>query len=223
MDALWSTSHISGGNAHYVEEVYEAYLSDPNSVSQDWRNYFDTLPRVNGRSASDIPHSEIIEYFETLGRMRATASSAVGEGSVNVSHERKQVEVVQLINAYRLSGHQKADLDPLSLREVKQPQDLDLSFHNLNSADLDSVFQTGDLAFGYKEAKLKDIIGDLESTYCSKIGSEIIHVTDYDERRWLINRLESTRSKPAFDEQTKRDTRHSWAFNFSRRFGKTPG
>ncbi len=203
MELLWSTSHISGGNAAYVEEIYEAYLSDPNAVSQDWRDYFDQLPRVNGASGNDVPHSEIIEYFELLGRHRARPLVAPGEGSSNIAHERKQVEVVQLVNAYRLSGHQKADLDPLKLREVKNPPDLDLGFHNLNTLDLDSMFQTGDLSFGYREALLKDIISDLELTYCGSIGAEVMHITNYDERQWLLHRLESTRSQPQFDNDTK--------------------
>lgn len=203
MELLWSTSHISGGNAAYVEEVYEAYLNDPNSVSQDWRDYFDKLPRVNGAVGNDVPHSEIIEYFELLGRNRARPLVAPGEGSSNIAHERKQVEVVQLVNAYRLSGHQKAALDPLTLREKKSPPDLDLSFHNLNTLDLDSVFQTGDLSFGYKEGLLKDVIADLETTYCGTLGSEIMHITNYDERRWLLHKLESSRGKAQLDNDAK--------------------
>lgn len=202
MEMLLKTSHISGGNAAYVEEIYEAYLRDPNSVAQEWRDYFDKLPRVEG-NANDTPHSEIIEHFELLGRNRSRPSVSVGEGSANIAHERKQVEVVQLINAYRLSGHLKAKVDPLDLRERKNPRDLDLGFHNLNSADLDSVFQTGDLSFGYKEAHLKNIIDDLENTYCGDIGSEVMHITDYDERRWLIHRLESTRAKANYSAENK--------------------
>ncbi|MFL0809716.1 MAG: 2-oxoglutarate dehydrogenase E1 component [Agarilytica sp.] len=203
MEFLWSTSHISGGNAAYVEEVYEAYLKDPNSVTQEWRDYFEKLPRVNGAVGNDVPHSEIIEYFELLGRNRARPMVAPGQDSANIAHERKQVEVVQLVNAYRLSGHQKAHLDPLNLRESKNPPDLDLSFHNLNTLDLDSMFQTGDLSFGYKEALLKDIVEDLEKTYCGSIGAEVMHITNYDERRWLLHRLEGTRSQPQYDKEGK--------------------
>lgn len=203
MELLWSTSHISGGNAAYVEEIYESYLQDPNSVSQDWKEYFDKLPRVNGAVGNDVPHSEIIEFFELLGKNRARRAVAPGEGSTNIAHERKQVEVVQLVNAYRLSGHQKAQLDPLNLREVKTPPDLGLGFHNLNTADLDSVFQTGDLSFGLKEAPLKQLISDLELTYCGTTGSEVMHITNYDERHWLLNRLESTRAQPNFDREQK--------------------
>lgn len=203
MELLWSTSHISGGNAAYVEDLYEVYLQDPNAVSQEWRTFFSSLPKLNASYNNDVPHSEIIEYFQELGKTRSRTTVVPGEGSSNITHERKQVEVVQLINAYRLSGHQKADLDPLALREITTPQDLDLAFHGLNTADLDSVFQTGDLAFGYKESKLKDIIGDLEKTYCGKVGAEVMHVSDYAERRWLLNRFESSRSQPGLDDRAK--------------------
>jgi len=203
MERLWSTSYLSGGNAAYVEEQYEAYLKDPHSVPDKWREYFDKLPRVNGADVADVPHSEIIEYFETLGRSRARAQAKPGDGAASSTHERKQVEVVQLANSYRLSGHLRAALDPLGIQNHKKAPDLDLAFHRLNSADLDSMFQTGDLGFGYKEALLKDLIADLEETYCRSIGSEVMHITNYEERRWLLHRLESTRSRPKFDAEAR--------------------
>ena len=89
MESLWRTSHISGGNAAYVEQIYEAYLTDPNDVSQEWRDYFDKLPRVNGGAGSDVPHSEIIEYFELIGRNRSRPVVAPGSGGAYVAHERK--------------------------------------------------------------------------------------------------------------------------------------
>lgn len=195
MDLLWSTSHISGGNASYVEEVYEAYLRDPNSVPDQWRDYFEKLPRLEGVSGKDTSHSEIIEYFELLGKNRARPIVAPGSGAAHVTHERKQVEVVQLVNAYRLSGHKMAKVDPLDLVQPGPLHELDLGYHGLNQADLDVVFQTGDLSFGRNEAPLREIIEDLEATYCGHIGAEVMHITNYGERAWLLHRLESTRSR----------------------------
>ena len=37
-------SYLFGGNAPYVEELYEAYLDNPGSVPDKWRSYFDALP-----------------------------------------------------------------------------------------------------------------------------------------------------------------------------------
>ena len=51
-----------GANAAYIEELYESYLKDPNSVPEQWRDHFDKLPRVNG-TEQDIPHSTVREHF----------------------------------------------------------------------------------------------------------------------------------------------------------------
>lgn len=204
MELLWSTSHISGGNAAYVEALYETYLTDPTAVPETWRSYFEQLPRVNGVITNDVPHSEIIEYFELLGKNRARPLVHPGAGKADAKFERKQVEVVQLVNAYRLSGHKKADIDPLKLkRSAVELEELQLRFHGLSDADMDLMFQTGDLSFGKSEALLRDIIADLEKTYCGTIGVEVMHITNFAERAWLLNRLESRRSEPSWNTEAK--------------------
>ena len=78
MELLWRTSHIHGGNATYVEDLYEAYLMDPNAVPGEWRSYFDTLPRVNGGKLADVPHSTVRERFAQISRMRVRTEATVG-------------------------------------------------------------------------------------------------------------------------------------------------
>ena len=56
MEQLWSTSQLSGGNVAYIEELFETYLRDPNEVPEEWRNYFDQLPRVDESTSVDTPH-----------------------------------------------------------------------------------------------------------------------------------------------------------------------
>ncbi|WP_111642052.1 2-oxoglutarate dehydrogenase E1 component [Marinimicrobium alkaliphilum] len=195
MEQYWRTSHISGGNAAYVEELYDTYLHDPNAVPEQWRNYFEQLPRVDGVVTQDTPHSVVRSHFEQLGKRRPRAV-VDGASAGSVEHERKQVKVVQLISSYRFRGHQKAKLDPLGIMERSQVPDLELGFHGLTSADLDTVFQTGPLFIGKDEAKLSEIIDALEQTYCGHIGPEIMHITNLSEKQWLQQRLESVRSAP---------------------------
>ena len=83
MQLWWNSSHIDGGNAAYVESLYETYLLDPNAVSGEWRDYFDKLPRVDGHSARDVPHSQIVEQFAQLGRSRRVG--ALTEESLSAS------------------------------------------------------------------------------------------------------------------------------------------
>ncbi|WP_020209262.1 2-oxoglutarate dehydrogenase E1 component [Gilvimarinus chinensis] len=203
MEQLWSTSHISGGNASYVEDLYDIYLHDPNGVPEEWRDYFDQLPRVNGVVSQDTPHSVIREQFAQLAKSRSSAASPNVATSISLEHERKQVKVLQLISSYRFRGHQKAQLDPLGIMEREHVPDLDLAYHGLTSADLDTVFQTGHLFIGREEAPLKDIVAALEQTYCGHVGPEIMHITNLAEKQWLQQRLESVRSNPTFTPEQR--------------------
>ena len=108
MEQFLSSSHFSGGNAAYIEGLYETYLHSPNAVPEEWGSFFDSLPRTNGSVAPDISHDTIIQHFELLGRRQARPTPAPGSGGIHLEHERKQVKVVQLISSYRFRGHQKA-------------------------------------------------------------------------------------------------------------------
>lgn len=202
MEQFWSTSHISGGNAAYVEELYDTYLHNPNAVPEEWRNYFDQLPRVNGVLTQDTPHSVIRAQFEQLGKSRVRTVAVAG-GSVSAEHEQKQIKVLQLISSYRFRGHQKAQLDPLGLMVREPVADLDLQFHGLTNADLDTVFSSGTLFIGKEQATLREIIEALEKTYCGHIGAEIMHITPLAEKQWLQQRLESVRSNPEFTKEQR--------------------
>jgi 2-oxoglutarate dehydrogenase E1 component len=202
MAQFWSTSHISGGNAAYVEELYDSYLHNPNAVPEEWRNYFDQLPRVNGVLTQDTPHSVIRAQFEQLGKSRVRTVAVTG-GSVSSEHEQKQIKVLQLISSYRFRGHQKAKLDPLGLMQRDPVADLELGFHGLTNADLDTVFSTGSLFIGKQQATLREIVEALEKTYCGHIGAEIMHITPLAEKQWLQQRLESVRSNPDFSKEQR--------------------
>lgn len=204
MEALWRTSHITGSNAAYVEDIYEDYLLDPASIPPEWKDYFDKLPRIEGVPTQDIPHSTVHRHFELLGKRRARPLVTPGSGAVNIEHERKQVQVLHLISSYRMRGHQKARLDPLGLMEREHVPDLELGFHQLSRADLDTVFQTGSLFIGRSEATLGEIIEALEQTYCTHVGAEIMHLTDLSEKQWLQQRLESMRSHPNYQSEIKK-------------------
>lgn len=195
MELLWRTSHISGGNAAYVEELFESYLTDPNSIPEEWRSYFDQLPLIADSLGQDVSHATIREQFERLCKSRVR-NIPVSSGAGSAEHEQKQIQVMQLIEAYRERGHQKATIDPLGLMQLPPTPDLDLSFYGLNQADLDSTFSTASLHIGKEQATLKEIVEALDSTYCSSIGAETMHITDRREKDWVQQRLESVRSKP---------------------------
>jgi 2-oxoglutarate dehydrogenase E1 component len=196
MQRMWNSAHLSGGNAAYVEELYELYLHDPNAVPEEWRTYFQKLP-ADGNSATDVSHSTIRDHFVLLAKNQRRAQP-VSAGSVSSEHEKKQVEVLRLIQAYRMRGHQAAQLDPLGLWQRTVPADLSINHYGLTNADLDTTFRAGDLFIGKEEASLREIHDALQKTYCRTIGAEFTHIVDSEQRNWFMQRLESVRGRPSF-------------------------
>ena len=130
-----------------------------------------------------------------MSKRRASAAS----GTVSNEHESKQVKVLQLINAYRVKGHQKARLDPLGLAEIPKIPEMTLAGNELSEADLDTEFKTGSL-FGVDEAPLREIIARLEKTYCGTVGLEYMHIEDRSQKRWIQVQIETSLSTPDFRE-----------------------
>jgi len=196
MQRMWNSAHLSGGNAAYVEELYELYLHDPNAVPEEWRTYFQKLP-ADGSTATDVSHSTIRDHFVLLAKNQRRAQP-VSAASVSSEHEKKQVEVLRLIQAYRMRGHQGAKLDPLGLWQRPVPADLSINHYGLTNADLDTTFRAGDLFIGKEETSLREILEALQQTYCRTIGAEFTHIVDSEQRNWFMQRLESVRGRPAY-------------------------
>ena len=123
--------------------------------------------------------------------------------SVSTEHEKKQVEVLRLIQAYRMRGHQASQLDPLGLWQRTAPSDLSITHYGLTNADLDTTFRTGELYIGKEEATLREILQALQETYCRTIGAEFTHIVDSEQRNWFAQRLESVRGRPVFSREVK--------------------
>ena len=202
MQALQQSSLLDGGNGAYLEALYESWLRDPGSVAENWRDYFDGLPRVDGQERGDFLHSELRQEFSQLtGRLRGHRIARLT--GARLEQEHKQVRVLQLINAYRFRGHQHAHTDPLRHVDPAVIPDLDLNYHGLSERDLDRVFQTGSLV-GPDEATLEEILYALNRTYCETVGAEYMHITATEEKRWIQQRLESVQSHPRLSHEEQR-------------------
>jgi len=200
------SSQLSGGNAAFVEELYENYLRDPNSIAPDWRKYFDTF---RGREAGDVPHSDAILRIEQAqklnGHARAALAASAGAAPVADPLAQKQAAVLKLVTAYRSRGHLAANLDPLGLAQKLPAPDLDPAFHGLGAADMQTEFSTGSLA-GPKQLKLADLIALLKTTYADSIGAEFMHISDATQRRWVHERLEAAGGRFGLSAQERKHT-----------------
>jgi len=198
MQSWRDSSQFSGGNAAYLEILYEQYLVDANSVPEQWQKHFSSLPVVNGNTARDVSHSVIRDYFKELG---SKPRLSVHPGRRPVIND-KQFGVWNLINTYRGRGHKVADIDPLQIREKEEAPELELSAHGLSEADLDNQYRTGSLE-GANKKLLSEIITQLEETYCGSIASEYIYITNSEEKLWIEHYLEAGRAEFRLSDEDK--------------------
>ncbi|MAZ44931.1 MAG: 2-oxoglutarate dehydrogenase E1 component [Legionellales bacterium] len=195
MAALWDSSPFAGGNAAYLEDLFETYLTNPDSLPGHWQEFFRNLPG----QGIDKSHASIREAFAQLVKSPVTVSGA----SSDVEHERMQMRVRDLVHAYRLDGHVKAKIDPLKTITPPEVKELSLQFHGLSDADKSTTFKVGDFA-GPAELTLAEIEKALNDTYCGSIGFETMHIVSTEERQWLQNQIEAGRGRQQYSAEKKK-------------------
>jgi len=205
MEALQASSMLAGGNSPWLESQYEQYLADPNSVDEGWRTWFQSLPMVH-ENTREVPLSQVREEFRRLtgARVVAGAGGVAADGNpASESHSRKQIFVSQLVNAYRVRGHQLAKTDPLGRETSAAVREVRLRENGLSESDLDTVFQTPSLE-GIEQATLRDTIDHLERCYCGSIGYEYMYIDYTPQKEWLQQRIESVASSPQLNPETRK-------------------
>lgn len=198
MNQLFGTSLLFGGNAPFVEELYENYLDNPASVSGEWRDYFDKLAQLPGNVARDVPHLPVVNAFAEQakkGGYRAAASIPVDD--------KKQVSVLQMVSAYRVLGARWANLDPLKRQIRPVLNELEPSFYGLTDADINTPFNAGSFKGVPERATFGQIFDALKETYCSLIGVEYMYIDNIAEKRWLQARIEPIRGKGTYTSAQK--------------------
>ncbi len=198
LDLLRSTSAYSGGNAAFVEELYENYLKDPQSIPDDWRKEFEGLPN---QAHTDTAHEPIRQRFLHLVSEKRSATITADE-NLSPGAAEQQASVLRYINGFRMRGHQNADLDPLKLRDPVYVADLDLAYHKLEKIDQNTIYNTGSL-FAPERLPLRDIIELVKKSYCGSVGTEYGHITSTQQKRWIQERIEQRHLFQQFSNKQK--------------------
>jgi 2-oxoglutarate dehydrogenase E1 component len=203
--AYQGSTYLFGGNAPYVEEMYENYLENPGSVPDNWRSYFDALqhvPAADGSNARDVAHLPVVNAFAERAKQGTT--KVVQASGADSELGRQRTAVQQLIAAYRNVGARWADLDPLKRTERPAIPELEPSFYGLRDADLETVFNTSNTFFGKDTMSLRDLLNALRETYCGTIGAEYMYTTDHQQKRWWQQKLETARTNPKLNAEQKK-------------------
>ncbi|MDG6302699.1 2-oxoglutarate dehydrogenase E1 component [Glaesserella parasuis] len=193
-----ATTALGGANQSYVEEIYEQYLEDTDSVDASWQAVFAQLPKA---TQVEQPHSSVRDYFRRLARENRSEAVTV----IDPEASAKLVKVLQFINAYRFRGHLEAKLDPLNYYRWKTSQvpELDYRYHGFSDKDLEETFTIGRYVYNKDTMKLGELAEALKETYCGSIGLEFMHIQDMEQKNWLQAKMESVLNKPLFTKEEK--------------------
>ncbi|HVY05446.1 MAG TPA: 2-oxoglutarate dehydrogenase E1 component [Burkholderiales bacterium] len=203
MKEFLGSSYLFGGNAPFIEDLYESWLDNPEAVSPEWRRYFDQMQQQTA-GARDVAHAPVVDSFIRLAKKRGNGNGQMHVPAGTASTvEKKQVSVLQMINAYRFLGVRHASVDPLKRFDKPIVPELDPAYYGFAEADMNLVFNSGSLV-GPDQMPLREILRAVRETYCGSIGVEYMYITDTQIKRWIQQRFEGVRSQPSYDADFKR-------------------
>ncbi len=167
-------SFIGNADVNAIDDLYNRYKQDPNSIDQEWVKFF--------------------EGFEF-------ASTNFEEGVIP-ENVQKEFRVINLINGYRSRGHLFTHTNPVRERRTYKPT-LDIENFGLEQSDLNTVFQAGE-EIGIGPATLEKIIEHLEETYCRSIGIEYVYMREPERIQWFREKIElNNRPKYSKEEKLR--------------------
>jgi len=195
-------SYLFGGNAPFIEDLYEKYLVNPQSVPEEWREYFDRMQSLPGSSNKDVARAPVEESFVQRAKKGEFTSQRTLQAEP-VTPERLQVAALLLVTAYRISGSRWATVDPLK-RMTRPPQpELEPAFYDLSEADLDQTVNAGSYV-GLDRTSLRNLLQALRDTYCRNIGFEYMFISDRPQRQWIQERIEPVRGTAGLSGEQKK-------------------
>ena len=166
-----------------VEQEYQKYLLDANNVEDSWKNFFRGY-----------------EFAQT-NKVESTVAPSNNTNTGFTDKIRKEVNILNMISAYRIRGHLFADISPVRKRNKFSPS-ITLERFHLNEEDLDVCFNAGKW-FNIGNATLRQITRYLEKTYCGSIGSEFSFIRNPIIIDWLTAKIEKNQNQPLFTKEQK--------------------
>ena len=176
-------SFLNAAHTAYFADLYEQYQQDPDSVEPSWKAFFQGYDFGT-------------ESFEVSDDIVEGVKTQIPE------HVQKEFQVVKLIDDYRTRGHLFTKTNPVRDRRKYTPS-LELHDFGLSSADLDTVFNAGDI-IGIGPQSLRVIQQHLEAIYCDAIGIEYMYIRRPNERQWIQDKLNNNDNHGNFTPNQKK-------------------
>ncbi len=187
-------SFLNAAHTSFFAEMYDRYLSSPDSVEPSWRAFFQGF---------DFGLESQLDELDI--QPSANGATAVVNGTQVVIPQslQKEFQVIKLINGYRSRGHLFTKTNPVRERRKYAPT-LDIAEFGLEEGDLDTVFDAGNI-IGIGASPLKKIIEHLERIYCDAIGVEYMYIRTPDRIQWIQDWLNVNDNHPQFSPEEKKN------------------
>ena len=206
-----ASSYLSGANAPFIVDLYERFLADPRSVSDDWREFFDDLDDGAQAALADLsgpdwaPRATRVVGNGDAAAMRPAGAPAAAASDDDIREAtRDSIRALILIRSYRVRGHLLAQLDPLGIEQRQDHPELDYETYGFTPRDLDRrIFISNYLGLG-ETATLREIIARCKATYAGTIGVEFMHIQDPEQKSWLQARIEAIENRTEFTTMGKK-------------------
>jgi 2-oxoglutarate dehydrogenase E1 component len=218
-----ATSHLYGGNATFLEDLYARYLKDPSSVDPSWRSFFDSLgddaenvfreahgPAWGPNGQAPKGDGEFLDAFgasfpDEVRAVKAKIEERLPGASATEVRQATldSIRAIMLIRAHRVRGHLAADLDPLRLEEKGPHPELLPETYGFGAGDLDRPIFI-DHVLGLESATIREIMQILRRTYCATIGVEFMHISDPEQKAWIQERIEGYGKEVTFTPEGKK-------------------
>ena len=161
-----------GPNMGYVEEQYELFKVEAEAVDPTLRDLFN-------------------KHGAPKWKDQAKTAQSTGTGELSLEQVTKLTSAMKYAEAIRRYGHLEADIYAVGGWD-EQTNLLDPATYNITEADLKEIpaswLWQGDLTHletGY------DVIELLRNRYTGKISFEFDHVNSDEERKWMLEKIES--------------------------------
>jgi len=200
------TSFLVGNNSEFINEFYADYLSNPKTLPESWKQFFDGLSDEEKLIYNDLkgpswsPEKKN-KKINLNNRNQTKSEKKLVEG--DLSYTQYSVAASTLIRAYRIRGHLNANLDPLGLMERKKLKDLNPEDHGFKKEDYNKRIYVGDYMPG-GHSSVNEILNFFKKIYCSTIGAEYMHIADPVEKKWFRERLEKEENQLKFTVNGKK-------------------
>ncbi|WP_395479622.1 2-oxoglutarate dehydrogenase E1 component [Candidatus Curculioniphilus buchneri] len=200
METLLNSSYLANTNHSYMEQLYEDFLENPQNVDVSWHEIFKQL--LNIRVVCDQSRQKLQEpIYHHLNKDNESHVSSE-EDIHNIYC--KQLNILNLIDAFRAYGHQNANLNPLKLWKQEPVPNLNPTFHDITEIDFHKIVNVGSFCSTYQSMKLADLYAILTRTYCSSIGIEYMHIFNVEQIMWIQKQIESVAGQFNFTSKEKR-------------------